>query len=108
MYLKKLKFQSKVIKFPNDFICNYYLKIIIKNKQARIVSPIEKWTFLNSTSLCRIFNISDHAPRWNMSRKNLKDGSKRMEKYLFQVGCMSYPNLKQNMAFKEKDERCLS
>ena len=99
----KLHFQSKVIKFINEFIYNYDIEMIRDNKQARKVSPNETRVLYNSILLCQILNISACAPFWDMVCRKVKYVSKKTEMHQFQVVCMSYPTLKQNKAFNEKN-----
>ena len=35
--------------------------------------------------------MNDHAPLWYTARKKVKAFSNNMEKFQFQVGCMSFP-----------------
>ena len=49
--------------------------------------------------------MSACAPLWHMAQRKAKYVSKKTEKYQFQVGCMSYPTLKQKRPFKEQAEK---
>ena len=51
--------------------------------------------------------MSDHAPLWKMARKKVKYFSTKKEDYQFQVGYVSYLNLKKK-AFKEQVDKFLS
>ena len=90
MYLEKLNFKSKGIKFANDLMYNYDLKTIREKNQGTNVSPNDKWKFCNSITLFHILNMSARAPLWHTTRKNANNVSKNMKEYQFQVECMSY------------------
>ena len=105
--LTKPRFQCKVIKFTNYFMYNYNLKVLRKKYQSTNVSPNDKLKFCNSFPLCCIINRRNHAPLWNIPNKKVKKNSTKKEDYEFQVGCVSYLNLEQNKAFKDKFDKCL-
>ena len=79
--------------------------MIRENKKSRKVSHNEKWSLCNTITFFHILNMSAHAPLWHMSRRKVNDVSSKKEKYQFQVGCMSYPTLKQKRPFKEQAEK---
>ena len=47
-------------------------------------------------------NLSSREPLWIMARKKVNIFSTEKEYYQFQVGCVSYFNLKQNNSFKDQ------
>ena len=79
-----------------------------KRNQATNMSSSNKWKFCNTISLYHIINLSASAPIWKMACKKVNDLFTKKEDYQFQVGCVSYFNLKQNKAIKEKFDKCLS
>ena len=58
--------------------------------------------------ICYIISLSYHATLCQMACKKVNDLSKEKEEYQFEVACVSYLNLKQNKAFKEDVDKCLS
>ena len=72
------------------------------------MSSSNKWKIYNTTPLCNILNVSACVPIWYMARKKLNNLSTKKEDYKYQDACVSYLNLKQNKAFKEKVYKYLS
>ena len=61
--------------------------------------------FLSTMTLCHIIGLSACAPLWKIAHKNVKNLSTKKEGY---HACVSYLNLIQNKAFKDKIDRCMS
>ena len=78
-----------------------------KNQETN-VSSSNKWKVFNTTPNSIIHNLSARAIIWQMAFKKVNNLSKKKEDYQFKFGCMSYLNLKQNKAFKEQVDKCLS
>ena len=108
MSLTKPHFQSKVIKLANDFMYSCDLKVLREKNQATNVPPNNKWKFCDSNPFCHILNMSSGENLWHIPRKKVKNFSKKKEYYQFQVGLISYSNLKKTKAFKEQVYKCLS
>ena len=94
--LEKLHFQSKVIKFTNDFMYNYYIKMIRDKIKQPLCHQIINGKKINSIPLFHILNMSARAPLWHMSYKKVKNVPKKTEEYPFQVVYISYSNFEQN------------
>ena len=82
------------------------LSILLRriNKKVKF-HQLRNGNVCNSVPLCNVYIISDRAPLGHMAHKKVKDIYKKTEKYQFQVGCIYFPVLKQNKAFKEQVER---
>ena len=58
--------------------------------------------------LLHIISLCDHANLWKIAHMRVKNLSIKKEIYQFRVACVPYPNLRQNNAFKEQIDKCLS
>ena len=67
-----------------------------------------EWKVSNTMHLIHILGLSDCAPLWKMSRKNVNNWSTKKEVHQFKVACVSYMNLIQSKAFKEQIYKCMS
>ena len=72
------------------------------------MSSSNKWQVSNTMNIIQIICLSAHALLWEIARKKVNKFSTKKEFYQFQVACVSYLNLKQNKALKEKIDKCLS
>ena len=62
---------------------------------------------LLKTPIYHIISLIYRAPLWKMTLNKVNNFSTEKEVYKFQVACVSYLNLKQNKAFKDKIIKCL-
>ena len=79
-----------MIKFTNDFMYKYNINMLRDKIKQSICNHLINGTYLE------------------MARKMVNDFSTKKEYYQSQVGCVSYLNIKQNKAPKEKLYQCLS
>ena len=79
MSLTKIDFESKVIKFTNDFMYKYNINMLRKKNQPINVSLSNKLKFYDAISLCHMFNISACGPFWKMARKRVNIFSMKKE-----------------------------
>ena len=108
MSFKKLHFQTKVIRFGNVFVYNQDINMMIEKIEETNVSLSNKWQVYNTMPLVHLLSLSAREPLWKISHKKVRNVLTNEEVYQFKVSCVSYPNLKQNQAFKEKIGKYLS